>query len=77
MPFTLSTSIDDRLVTHFVIHFVAVRFVVRFVACFVTRFAAHFVDRSFVTHTNAKCWSIRLRGKARRDDGVSPSESGE
>jgi hypothetical protein len=36
-----------------------------------------FVDRSFVTHTNAKCWSIRLRTKARRDDGVSPSESGE
>jgi hypothetical protein len=56
MPSTLSTSIDDRLATHFVIHFLvlfAVRFVVRFVACFVTRFAAHFVDRSFVSHTNA------------------------
>ena len=41
MPFTLSTSIDDCLVTHFVIYFV-----VRFVACFVTRFAAHDDDES-------------------------------
>ena len=74
--------------THFAIHFVvrfavrfvvrfAVRFAVRFVTCFVARFAAHFVDRSFVSHTNAKCWSIHLRGRARRNDGVSPSESGE
>ena len=72
MRFTLYTSIDDRIMTHFVIHFM-----VRFAACFVTRFAAHFVDRSFVTHTNAKRWSLRLRGRARRDDGVSLSKFGE